>query len=278
MNTIKNMNTIKIDSLKVFAHHGVFPEETEAGQDFFLSAVLFLDTAKAGSSDDLSFSVDYGAVCHFLTEQMKKKTFKLIEAAADDIACRVMSAFPLIEKIELTLSKPHAPVGLPFENISVTVCRSWHDAYLSIGSNMGNRRQYLDTAVAKLKSAAGCRVEKVSSYINTKPYGNVEQADFLNGSVYLRTLDTPYELLERVHLLEQEADRKREIHWGPRTLDIDIIFYDGLVLDEGDLILPHPDMENRSFVLIPLNEIAPYKVHPLLHKRVKELLKEDMEM
>lgn len=265
------MNYITIKNLEVYAHHGVFPEETAKGQNFYLTVQLYFDTSAAADNDDLTKSVDYGDVCHFLTDCMQKKTFLLIETAAEYVAQKLLVQYPLLEKVEVTLNKPNAPVGLPFENIGIHVERAWHDVYLSIGSNMGNRRKYMDDAIAMLRTVDSYRVITISSYINTAPYGYVEQPDFLNGAVYLRTFDTPHELLDRLQGLEKAAGRKREIHWGPRTLDLDILFYDDLVMADDKLVLPHPDMEHRSFVLEPLKEIAPNLCHPLLRKRIKDM-------
>ena len=88
----------------------------------------------------------------------------------------------------------------------------------------------------------------------------------------MRTLLSPEELLERLHQLEQEANRERIIHWGPRTLDLDILFYDQEIIDTADLHIPHPDMQNRNFVLAPMNQIAPYLRHPVLNQTISQLL------
>ena len=105
----------------------------------------------------------------------------------------------------------------------------------------------------------------------TKPYGGVEQDDFLNGAMEVRTLLTPEELLAELHRIEAEHGRERVLRWGPRTLDLDIIFYDDLVMDSDELTIPHIDMQNRDFAVDPMAEIAPYKRHPIYGKTMKEL-------
>lgn len=266
------MDRIKITNLKVFAHHGVFPEETRDGQDFFVNAELFLDCRRAGKSDDLKDSINYGEVCHFITEYLQEHTFLLIEAAAEHLTEAMLLSMPGLEKVRLELCKPHAPIGLPFENVSVTIERSWHIVYVAVGSNMGDREKYIRDGIGELLNYPQIVVEQVSELICTAPYGGVEQEDFLNGAVKLKTLFTPEELLEVLHAAEQKAERKREIHWGPRTLDLDIIFYDKLVYEDENLIIPHIDMANRTFVLEPLLELCPNYRHPVLKRTVRELL------
>ncbi len=265
------MNIIEITNLKVYAYHGVFQEEQEKGQDFYISAKLFLDTSEAARNDDLTKSVNYGEVCHFLTQKMTEKNFQLIESVADYLTTELLLAFPLLEKVSLTLFKPHAPIGLPFENVSIQTERSWHKVYLSIGSNIGDRKNHLDTAIETLKKSPRYQIKKISDYIETEPYGYTEQDIFLNGAVYLRTIDTPIEVLDTLHAIENSAKRERTIHWGPRTLDLDILLYDDLITDDEHLVIPHPDMHNRAFVLTPLAQIAPHIVHPLLRIRISEL-------
>ena len=139
---------------------------------------------------------------------------------------------------------------------------------------MGDREQYLKNAIEKLNSTDDCEVVKTSSFIETEPYGNVEQDKFLNGALEIRTLMSPEELLKRVNTIEAEEGRVRTIHWGPRTLDIDILLYDDEIVYTDNLIIPHPDMQNRSFVLKPLCEIAPYAMHPVLKKAAITMLTE----
>ena len=264
------LDKIKITGLKIFAHHGVFPEETKNGQDFYVNATLYLDCRQAGNNDDLEQSVNYGEVSHFITKFMQEHTYLLIESAAEQTTKALLLAYPLLEKVEFELCKPHAPIGLPFENVSVTIERGWHTVYVAIGSNMGEKAAYIENGIKELSEIPEIKVEKVSNMIVTKPYGGVEQDDFVNGAIKLRTLYAPDELLDVLHQVETHANGERIIHWGPRTLDLDIIFYDDLVY-EDELIIPHVDMQNRTFVVKPLLDLCPNKRHPVLGLTMTQL-------
>lgn len=268
------MDEIRIENLKIYAYHGVYAEENERGQDFYVNAVLYTETKRAGNEDALTLSTDYGEVCHFINDFLKIHTFQLIETMAEKTAEQVLLHFPLIKEMDLEIRKPQAPIGLPFESVSVKIHRGWHKVYVALGSNMGDKNAYIESAVQKIKKNECNKNVKVSNLYETSPYGEVqEQEDFLNGVAEFETLYSPEELLEFLHVLEQEAERVREIHWGPRTLDLDIIFYDRLVMDTEELTIPHADMHNREFVLKPLSDLTKKYRHPLLGKTVEELLK-----
>lgn len=266
------MDSIIIENLKVFARHGVYPQETQNGQNFYINAVLYTETRRAGLEDELSLSTDYGEVCCFMNEYMQQHTYKLIEAAAEHLAQEVLLRFPLIRRLELEIRKPEAPIKLPFESVSVRITRGWHTAFLAVGSNMGNREQYLSNAIESMKNKPEIRVEKVSEFMRTTPYGEAATEEFINGAVKVDTLFTPQELLDYLHILEAEAGRERKVHWGNRTLDLDIVFYDEIIMSTESLVIPHPDFMNRDFVLIPLAQIEPSAMDPLSHKTVKMLL------
>lgn len=271
------MDEIRICDLKIYAYHGVYEEEKKNGQEFRIDAVLHLDLRKAGKEDDLNVSVHYGEVCQFMHTFFSEHRFDLIEAAAEHLAYEVLMAFPLLQGIELEVKKPHAPIGIPFGNVSVRIVRAWKAAYIGVGSNMGDRKRYIADAICKMKADSRIREVRCSSLTITKPYGNVEQEDFVNGVIGIRTLYTPYELLEMLQRIELEAGRERKIHWGPRTLDLDLLFYEDFVSDDPCLTVPHPDMQNRSFVLEPLAELCPYYVNQPLGKSVKVMLQELQE-
>lgn len=266
------MDHITIKGLETFGYHGVFEEESFLGQKFIVDATLYLDTRRAGKNDDLELSVDYGEVCKLIKKTVEVERFQLLESLAEEIANTLLLTFSLLQYVEITVKKPWAPILISMDTVAVTICRGWHRVYLSIGSNMGDKEGYLDFAIDQINGLPDSKVVQASDYIVTKPYGEVEQDDFLNGALEVQTLQSPEELLDAIHEIEKQAHRERIIHWGPRTLDIDILFYDDVILMEENLQIPHEEIPKREFVLKPLSQIAPYYMHPVFKKSVMEML------
>lgn len=209
---MQKYDEIRIEELKVFAHHGVYDFETENGQNFFVNAILYTDTHKAGRTDVLEDSTNYGEVCQFINDFLKNHTYQLLEAAAEHVTEALLLHFPLVKGISFEIRKPQAPIALPFGSVSVKIERFWHTAYVALGSNMGDKKKYLDDALAQLQTNPCIRLKQTASYRETEPYGGVEQESFLNSMCQIETLLDPNELLEELHRIEQLADRKREIH------------------------------------------------------------------
>lgn len=146
-------------------------------------------------------------------------------------------------------------------------------AYVGIGSNLGNRERNCRRALTLL-SSNDIFVQEVSSPYETEPWGITEQPVFINMAAKIETVLAPVELLTLIKKIEVEAGRQKTYHWGPRVVDIDILLFNGLVISESGLKIPHPLMHQREFVLRPLSEIAPDIIHPGLKKTIGILLSE----
>ena len=146
-----------------------------------------------------------------------------------------------------------------------------HTAYVALGSNLGDKEGNLRRALELLEER-GVEVVKTSTFICTEPYGVTDQPQFLNGVCQVRTSLAPLALLHILLAIEQEMGRVRVRHWGERNIDLDLLLYEDVVMDTPELTLPHPDMQNRDFVLLPLAEIAPELIHPTLQKTIRELV------
>ncbi|KIL53737.1 2-amino-4-hydroxy-6-hydroxymethyldihydropteridine pyrophosphokinase [Jeotgalibacillus alimentarius] len=145
-------------------------------------------------------------------------------------------------------------------------------AYLSLGSNIGDTKRNLQEAVKMLDASPSIEVTKVSSIYETDPVGFTDQQVFLNIVAEVKTELSAESLLDEAQRIEQSLGRERKIHWGPRTIDLDILLYHSDNIQSDRLTVPHPYMRERSFVLVPLNEIAAEAVHPASEKSVRELL------
>lgn len=265
------MDKIKIKDLEIYSHHGVLKEENILGQKFLVSVTLFVDAHQAAKQDDLKQSINYAEVAYFIKDFMEQHTFQLIETVAEQLAYGILKQFPLTEQVKLEVKKPWAPILLPLDTVSIEIERRWHTVYLGIGANLGNKEDNLKQAIAMLQQEETCKVTKVSDFIITAPVGGVEQDDFLNGALEVKTLKTPEELLTLIGSIEASLKRVRTVHWGPRTIDLDILLYDDLVINTEKLIIPHKEMHKRAFVLQPLAAIAPQVMHPILRENIAQL-------
>lgn len=265
------MDKIRVEGIEFYAYHGVLKSEKELGQIFSVDCEFTIDAVCC--SDDLNNTVNYADVTCEIVSFCKNTEYDLIETLTNELAKDVLLKFPLIKEITLTLHKPHAPIPAHFSDVSLTVTRAWHDCYLGIGSNLGQREKNLDLVWNEICKNPYMQPVCRSEYIETKPYGVVDQPDFLNGAIKIRTILTPRELLRFCGDTETICGRVRTRHWGERTLDVDILMYDDLVIYTDELKLPHPEMHMRDFVLQPLAQIEPYLIHPIKKMNVMELLK-----
>jgi dihydroneopterin aldolase / 2-amino-4-hydroxy-6-hydroxymethyldihydropteridine diphosphokinase len=265
------MDRVYIEDLEVYAYHGVNIEEKSLGQKFYISLTMYLELREAGIKDDLSSTVNYGEVCTSLERLFKSNKFDLIEAAAENVADFILKKYERVKRVKVKIKKPSAPIPCHLNFAAVEIDRSWHTSYIALGSNMGDKKNNIEMAIKEMGKSDMVRVVKVAPIYETKPVGYVEQENFLNCAIEVKTLMLPAELMSFLLNIEKVLKRERIIKWGPRTIDLDILLYDDAVTSTREVIIPHPRMHERLFVLEPLSSIAPYIVHPILNKRIIEL-------
>ena len=268
------MDKIYIKDLEIFAFHGAIPEEKVLGQKFVLSFELDVDLRQAGKTDDLTKTVHYGELAQKVEEEFTKTSYDLIEKAAEEICEFVLLNYPLVKKVKLLLVKPWAPTRKHIEHVAVELERKWSKVYIAAGANLGDKEETLKEAIAKINERKDCIVTKVSNFYTTDPVGYENQDKFVNCVFEINTLQTPSELMDTLLSIEAEFKRERVIRWGPRTLDLDIIFYDDITSYDEHILIPHPRAHERQFVMKPMCDINPYFVHPVYRKRVMDISSE----
>ena len=220
----RDYSLIRIRDLKIFGHHGVLPEETEKGQNFYVCVDAYQDIKAAASMDELMLTTNYADMCDHIVKFLTENTFKLIETAAEELSKSLLLKYSLIYSVVVEIKKPEAPIGHPFDYVSVVRKMSRHKVVLSLGSNMEDREKHIRDAISEIDEDPTTNVIKVSGMLETEPYGYTDQGKFINCAVTVSTLLDPSDLLVFLQGIETEHNRTREIHWGLRTLDIDIIF------------------------------------------------------
>ena len=147
------MDKIYIRDLEFIGYHGVFEEEKKIGQKFFVSLELTTNLRKAGLNDDITKTTHYGEVAESVKKIFFQKKYDLIETLAEDIAREILLNYPLIRELKLEIKKPWAPVGIPLKDVSVEITRKWNEVYISLGSNMGNKKENLEKAIKEKEYA-----------------------------------------------------------------------------------------------------------------------------
>ena len=268
------MDKIHIKDLEIIGFHGAIPEEKVLGQKFVLSFELDVDLRQAGKNDDLTKTVHYGELAQKVEEEFTKTSYDLIEKAAEEICEFVLLNYPLVKKVKLLLKKPWAPTRKHVEYVAVEIERKWNKVYIAAGSNLGDKEETLKEAISIIDKRKDCVVTKVSNFYTTDPVGYEDQDQFVNCVFEINTLQTPSELMDTLLEVEKDFKRERIIRWGPRTLDLDIIFYNDIISYDEHILIPHPRAHERQFVMKPMCDINPYYVHPIYRKRVMDISSE----
>jgi dihydroneopterin aldolase/2-amino-4-hydroxy-6-hydroxymethyldihydropteridine diphosphokinase len=246
---------IVLKGISARGHHGVLDFEKRDGQTFVVDVTMHVDLAAAGASDDLGDTVNYAEVAGDVVALIEGESLDLIEALASRIADRVL-ARPLVEAVEVVVHKPEAPVGHPFTDVQVRVTRERQShVVIAMGSNIGDSIETLHDAAISLYGLID--IIEVSAPVETDPVGGPEQPVYLNAVVTGTTHLAPSSLLAGLHDIERAHGRTREVRWGSRTLDLDLVQYGDpvfdtdVVMDSPTLTLPHPRAHERGFVLVP---------------------------
>jgi dihydroneopterin aldolase/2-amino-4-hydroxy-6-hydroxymethyldihydropteridine diphosphokinase len=250
---------IYVNGLRFMALVGVLPHEREALQPVQVDVDLEVDLSEAGITDNLDDTANYGAIAQAIADVVKNSSDVLLERLAARIADRVLH-FDHVEVANVTLTKLRPPIPEDLISSAVRIVRSRvdmkiparHRVISALGSNLGDRVAYLRFGLEKLSN-----VVAQSQVFETDPVGGPDnQGPFLNMVAVVDTDLDPFAMLRRLLQIEAEANRVRIERWGPRTLDMDLLFYDDYTIQSEELTVPHPRFAERRFVLEPLAEVA----------------------
>lgn len=262
---------IRLTGVRARGRHGVFEHERRDGQDFVVDVAMRVDLSRAGATDELRHTVHYGEVAADVVAVVEGEPRDLIETVAEQIAGRVLTR-PLVEAVEVTVHKPQAPVGVPFGDVEVVVRRTKDvPVAIALGANLPDQQgadpaTTVREAARRLHRVRGLRAVRLSRLFVTAPVGGQSvagQPDYVNAVAVARTSLAPASLLAALHRVEAEHGRTREVRWGPRTLDLDLVQYGDPVQgtdvtsDLPELMLPHPRAHERAFVLVPWADVDP---------------------
>lgn len=269
------LDEIRIRGLETFGHIGVDGPRQDKGQHFIVNAVLYADFKDFEDHDELNRTVAHRELCEFISQWMQTKTCKLIETIADLLAQAILLRYHgRVKEVDVELEAPDLVQDPHYGKVSVKVNRAWHSVYIGVASNIGDRQGNILNGIDRMKQDSGIKVMQLSPLCEYPPYIITNQDDFVTGVVRIETVYSPMELLRALQAIEKLPRGMKPVRWGPRRLDLDILFYDKLVMDDYYLTIPHIDMHRRIFVLEPMNELAPWFRHPAIGKTMRRLLRE----
>ena len=250
---------IYVNGLRLMALVGVLPHERDALQPVQIDVDLEVDLSEAGVTDNLDDTANYGEISNAIAEVVRTSSDTLLERLAARIADRGLH-FDHVEVADVMVTKLRPPIPEDLVSSAVRIVRSRvdmsvparHRAIVALGSNLGDRAAYLRFGLERLSN-----VVSQSQVFETDPVGGPDnQGPYLNMVAVVDTDLDPFAMLRRLLQIESEAHRVRVERWGPRTLDLDLLFYDDYTIESEELTVPHPRFAERRFVLEPLSEVA----------------------
>ncbi len=254
------MHHIVMRNMKFYGYHGCLDFEKENGQWFVITVDIGCSYLPGAVTDYLEGTVNYADAFERIKSIVTEYKFNLIEKLAYEIGKCVLLNYSLASLVSVTVHKPEAPVEGEFECMETTISLKRHEAVIGFGSNMGDREEIIRTALDMLNSREDISIKRLSSLYETEPVGFADQSDFLNGVAIVETILEPLDFLHVLQKTELDLHRVRTIKNGPRTIDLDVLTFDDLKSNDEELILPHPRMHERAFVLVPMKELGLYKL------------------
>ncbi|MCL2288661.1 MAG: 2-amino-4-hydroxy-6-hydroxymethyldihydropteridine diphosphokinase [Candidatus Bathyarchaeota archaeon] len=284
------MDKILIEGVKTWGKHGVLEFEKEQPQPFTVDVEIHADISKSCLNDDLRDTVNYADVYNIIKSVIETQNFLLIERLSYVIVEKIFSYDPRIQKIKIRTVKTNAPLTGHVDNVGVEIEKSRsqillpnanikdnptpndntvavvlnekaevadvrYKVVLALGSNVGDRGQNIQKALEMLSDSSGITILNKSKLYETDPVGYDNQEKFYNAAILVETLLNPFELYSKIKIIENTLGRKKTFHWGPRCIDIDIIAYEGCMINTKGLTLPHKEYMQRAFVLKPISDM-----------------------
>lgn len=255
---------IRVRGVAATGYHGVLAHERRDGQPFVVDLDLAVDLRRAVAGDDLAETVSYADVAAEVVRAVEGPGLDLIEALAGRVVATVLDCHPRVQAVTVTVHKPQAPVGVPVDDVAVRLHRERDvPAVVALGANLGSPAASLRRAARALRRAPGVHQVRLSPLVDSDPVGGPEQPAYVNAVALVRTRLSAPELLAMLHALEEDAGRTRQVRWGPRILDLDLVQYgtpgssQEARSDDPTLQLPHPRAHERAFVLLPWHRADP---------------------
>ncbi|MCQ2516176.1 MAG: 2-amino-4-hydroxy-6-hydroxymethyldihydropteridine diphosphokinase [Saccharofermentans sp.] len=252
------MHHIVMRNMKFYGYHGCLDFEKENGQWFIITVDIACPFLPGSVTDELNGTINYADAFERIKKIATEYKFNLIEKLASEIGRCILKNYSLASEVTVTVHKPNAPVDGEFECMETSINLKRHNAIISFGSNMGDREEIIRNALSILNDRDDVSIKRISSLYETEPVGYENQADFLNGVAVIETILEPLDFLHVLQKIELELHRVRTIKNGPRTIDLDVLEFDEIKSYCEELILPHPRMHERAFVLVPMKELGLY--------------------